>query len=301
VIAVTGATGMLGSHIVAALEFSGFNIISVSRSESESKSCRHWDLNQWKTEEEFDELFKGVDAIIHAGAAVPSAKQTFSEQELFDVNVRASLNLAEWAKKRNIPMIYISGAIVYQDPEEKDILEDAPLGWSGLGGFYGMTKLLAENLLQQEKNAGLDLAIIRPSSIYGYGLSSDKLICSFLEKANQGQTIELEEPINDSVDLIHAADVAAAIVEILKKCSWNIFNIASGKLTSVDEIARISLLTVKNGKVSVKKSIHSVQPKLSRFALKCKLAEMQLGWVPKINISTGMQSVFEQKVLVVGQ
>ena len=301
VIAVTGAAGMLGRHIIAALEFSGFDTISISRLTATDRSWRQWDLNQWQTEKKFDEVFKSVDAIVHAGAAVPNREKPYSEQELFDVNVRATLNLADWARKRKVPLVYISGAIVYKKTDAESILEDSALGWSGLGGFYGMTKLLAENQLIQEKNSGLELAIIRTSSIYGYGLSSDKLICSFLEKAHTGSTIELMEPIKDSVDFIHAADVSVAVVNILKNKSWSIFNISSGQFTSIHKLAELAVSIVKNGDISVQQSNQEVGKKAARFGLECKKAKVKLGWRVNIGITEGMRSVFEKQVLVVGR
>lgn len=300
-IAVTGASGMLGRHIVAALKFADFDVISYSRTARDFELWRCWDLTQWKTEKELDELFESVDAVIHAGAAVPSAQHLCDDNESFDANVRASLNLADWVRKRDLPLVHISGAIVYVDPNDQDIQEDAPIGWSGLGGFYGLTKLLAEDLLRREKDAGLRLAILRPSSIYGYGLGTEKLICSFLSRAHEGSTIELSEPVTDSVDFIHAADVADAVVKVLQDTAWGTFNLASGRSTSINDLAEMCISVAGKGDVKIKQSMQASRHPIRRFDLNCKLARMQLGWSPHVDLSVGIRAISEQKVLVVGQ
>lgn len=300
-IAVTGASGMLGRHIVTALEFAGFDVVSFSRTAPDYESWRRWDLMQWKTEKEFDDLFASVDAVIHAGAAVHRGQSLCDDNELFDANVRATLNLANWARKRELPMVYISGAIVYADPNSRLIQEEAPLGWSGLGGFYGLTKLLAEDLLRREKDAGLRLAILRPSSIYGYGLSADKLICSFLRKASEGADIGLNEPVADSVDLIHAADIADAVVRILRYATWGTFNLASGCSTSFYDLAKTCISVVGKGGVKIEHGTQEPRPPVSRFGLNCELARIKLGWSSQVRLMDGIRAVFEQKVIVVGQ
>ena len=99
--------------------------------------------------------------------------------------------LGLWALTRDIPLIYISGGISYYDPHATNISEDAELGWSGLGGCYGLSKLLGEDALKRLRKRGLKLAILRASSIYGAGMKSNKVISRFIENAVNDIEIEL--------------------------------------------------------------------------------------------------------------
>ena len=164
-IALTGASGMLGRHVVAALAAAGFQVIACSRHKewgTALSEARVWDLTQWRSFDELDELFKGARAIVHAGAMVPKAEGPLDEGRMFDANVRACLNLGEWALARSVPVVHISGAIVYVEPDRQGIDETAPTGHSGLGGFYGLTKLLAEDIFRRLRERGLQVAILRP-------------------------------------------------------------------------------------------------------------------------------------------
>ena len=298
VVAVTGATGMLGRHVTAALREYGFRVVPISR-RRECTNAFIWDLAQWKSQQELDELLDGIDAIVHAGAAVPRAGITPCDRDIFDVNVRSCVNLAEWARKREKPMIYVSGAIVYKNPNSISILETAPLGQSGFGGLYGMTKLLAEDVLRREEQNGMKLAVVRPSSIYGSGLSSGKMLKNFLETAAKGDAIELDPPVDDRIDFIHAADVASAIVRILQTGSWDTFNLGSGSPSSIIELAEICVLVAGRGEVKVKSPPGSVSKMVgdTRFGMNCAHARRRLGWEPQVRMSDGIRALLNESIL----
>lgn len=299
-VAVTGASGMLGRHLSAALGCAGFSTIPLARAKLPSSDWRCWDLTQWKSVEELDALFAGAEAVIHAGAAVPRS-QGLTEQEAYDANVRATFNLGDWARRRGIPLIYVSGAIVYADPNRPGICEDAPLGWSGLGGIYGLSKLLAEDQLRRERDLGLRLAILRPSSIYGCGLGTEKIIPLFLSKALVGSAIELTEPVSDRVDLVHAADVADAVVKVMQQEAWSTFNIGAGRGTSMLELAEMCVAVAGKGTVIVKQGNgQSIRPPVSRFGLDCRSAQQSLGWTAQVGLRAGIGALLAGRVVVAG-
>ena len=62
-IAVTGANGMTGSHMVSLLKSKGISAKAVTR--------REWDLTEWKSIAELDHIFGLVQAVFHFGAKLP--------------------------------------------------------------------------------------------------------------------------------------------------------------------------------------------------------------------------------------
>ena len=71
---------MIGRHMKAYILSQGFNVVSVSR--------ESWNLFDWKSHHQFDDLFQGADGIFHFGAALPSKSGLVANQEykcLFDV------------------------------------------------------------------------------------------------------------------------------------------------------------------------------------------------------------------------
>ena len=120
---------MLGRHIQTAFENSSVDVVSVSRAGDNLST--HWDLGKWLNSEELDNMFSGIQAVVHAGAFVQTSGE-IDQARMFDVNVRACFNLGQWALKKNIPMVYVSSAIVYANPYA--LLQDelSELGWNGL-------------------------------------------------------------------------------------------------------------------------------------------------------------------------
>ena len=290
-IAVTGASGMVGRHLLTALDEAGLGIAATSRSRPvnlpEAAKWTAWDLLEWKTPDQLDLIFGDVDAVIHAGAAVPSRNRDLTSGNLFDTNVRASLALGTWAADRKLPLLLISSATVYADPTATGIIEQATVSPAGLGEFYRTTKLLAEQVLQGLTEPGLELCIFRPTSIYGIGLPEGKMISDFLATAGRRETIRISQPIDDRVNLIHARDIADAAVAALSTHASGVFNIAGPRLVTVEEIATASVSAAGGGTVSVEDGKPS-RPATNRFDLDIAKAREQFGFEPKIELDDGL-------------
>ncbi len=299
-VAITGGSGMVGRHLITALVKKGISCIATSRTEPDTKedffSWEAWDLQEWKSVDELNVLFAGVSAIMHIGAAVPNSAQILSHKTIFDSNVRSCLCLGQWALESRIPMIFLSGATVYANPDGEGICENADKAYKAvqtLGGFYGFSKLLAEEVLLNLAVDGLQLCILRPSSIYGFGLHREKMISKFITQASRGEIISLQQPIDDKIDLIHASDVADAAVQALEGKAQGIYNIASGTLVTVLEIAQTCVKVVGNGKVEIKAGMADRAPIL-RFGLNCDAARESFGFLPKINLCEGIARTWHE-------
>lgn len=285
---------MFGRHMRATLEAAGAGVVPVSRSGLDGTlPCN---IAEWPTVDELDRLFGDVQAVVHAGAIVDAAAAG-SKMRMFDVNVRACASLAEWAVSRSIPLVFISSASVYADPDSGHLTEDAPLGVGQLGGFYGMTKLMAEDILGRYRRRGLKLAVVRPSSLYGFGGSASKMPYKFLALAARGETINLTTPVDDRFDFLHAADLSDAIVDILENACWETFNIASERPTSILELALACVEASGRGKVLVQEAKPSERPPLCRFFLDATAAHERLGWAPTIGIQQGLEMVLSGQLM----
>ena len=143
-IGLTGASGMLGYHLIDAILKKNIKGLLTSRRTPsrlrDNLSWRYWDLCQWKTPAELDKLFPEVQVLIHAGALLPNQEIIPTNKETHDANILSCLALAEWAILKEIPIVFISGAVVYDDPYQKNIVEDSTLTKGGFGGFYGYSK-----------------------------------------------------------------------------------------------------------------------------------------------------------------
>jgi len=279
-IAVTGANGMTGSHMMSLLKSKGIPAKAVTRQE--------WDLTEWKSFDELDHIFRSVLAVFHFGAQLPyndfknDNRQT---QQIFDANIRSCLNLAEWAKLRNVPIVFLSGAVVYKDPHTSKIIETDPKVVSGFGGFYGYSKLAAENIFSHFSAEGLKCIILRPSSIYGYGLPSEKLVQNYINIAASGGKIQVAGSKN-RINLIHAYDVVNAALKAYKSSAWGVFNISSDTSNSILEIAEIAVSISEKGSIDIMDNVDNNC--FERFDLDSKLAKKDFGFEARVNLKEGM-------------
>lgn len=286
---------MLGRHIHAAMQAAGWRVVCCGRNRPNWIDCEdwvEWNLADRVTKNDLDRWLADVDVVIHAGASVPRAGQTLSETDMLDANVRACNSICAWGLGKNVPMVYISGAIVYADPERSGITEDMPLGRNRLGGFYGLTKMLAEEIVGYYRDQGLKGAVLRPSSIYGAGMPESKMVAGFIGKAVRGETIQLLPPIDDRIDLIHASDVAEA-VRLAIDSGWNgVANLASGKTVSVIELASECVSVAGAGRVEIYgcRELNSKAP-IIRFGLDTKTARQYLGWEAKVGLRRGLEQL----------
>ena len=279
-IAVTGANGMTGSHMVSLLKSKGLPVKSVTRQE--------WDLTEWKSFDDLDHIFGSVSAVFHFGAQLPYndfKNDNQQTQQIFDANIRSCLNLAEWAKFRNIPIVFLSGAVVYKDPCASKIIETDSKVVNGFGGFYGYSKLAAESIFSYLSAEGLKCIVLRPSSIYGYGLSAEKLVQSYINIATSGGKIQVTQP-KSRVNFIHAYDVVNAALKAYSDGAWGVFNISSDASNSILDIAEIAVSISKNGSIEIVDSIDSNY--FERFDLDSSLAKERFGFKAKISLRKGM-------------
>ena len=136
-VAITGTSGLLGQHIEANLKINKYNVISINRSSDvNSSNLRNWNLTDIKTNDDFDFIFEDADAIVHSAAIVPTANINFSDEEIYRANVLSVMQLSQWCRINDIPLVYISGAIVYENSNTQNLKENSCKGWNGFGGYY---------------------------------------------------------------------------------------------------------------------------------------------------------------------
>lgn len=283
-VAIIGASGMIGSHLKALLNYKKINALDISR--------KVWDLSIWKTDLELDSIFKNTKYIFHFGAMLPQNDDKY--KELFDTNVRACLNLSKWAIQREVFIIYLSSSTVYDNPNAKNILENSKKVTYGLGGFYGYTKLLAENIFSHFVKQGLKLCILRPTSVYGLGLGSDNLISSMINKASNNETIYLSQKKN-KINFIHSMDVAYASYQVFCNNTYGIFNIASENLTSIFDLSKIVTNTLNSGMIVCE---DNKEKGFERFDLNCDYAKQEFNFNAKINIKDGINAMIIKSMLL---
>lgn len=297
-IALTGASGMLGRHMLSLLKDKNIFCHSSSRTQpkdldsNEYLSWRKWDLQDRKSIKDLDDIFPEVDGVIHIGAIVPNKRNEFSDESIIKSNVDATFDIACWARDKKIQMIFISGSTVYQDTLADNIKEDdLKTKGNSTGGKYGESKWLAEEAISSLVDNGLRLTILRPSSIYGTGLGENKMVIKFINDAIKNKLIKLDPPYNNKVNLIHASDVAEASLACLIKNIPGVFNIGGDQEYSIREISALIAEQV-NGTV-VEVSVDDTNDGAALFSLDTNKARNAFNFAAKVYLREGIKKIIQ--------
>lgn len=282
-LAVTGAAGALGRHLCALLTDRNIPYIPLTRQE--------WDLRTWADEDRLCDMMCDADTIVHAAAIIPPAINT---QALFDVNLRATLNLADWAYKRDMRFVFVSSGSVYANPHATAISETDPVGPGGIGGLYAASKRLAEMALSEYAAEGLQRIVLRPSAVYGDGLAQDALICRLLEEARAGGPLRIHGADN-AINFLHFHDLARAILVSAERFVSGTFNIAAKSPVRIGDVAHeiAELFNVDVQEASIDVSEHG----FTRFDFDTTQARSAFEFEPVVSLTQGLQMMRDNALL----
>ena len=170
---VTGATGLLGSHIAAKLRATGRDVRVLVRPGSDTRF-----LDTLGVEKAVGDVtdaasvavaMAGVGVVYHAAARVGDWGPW---SEFVAVTIEGTRNVIEAAARAGVErFLHISSISAYGHPDGANLVldESAPLGrdlhkWS----YYSRAKVEAEGIVWAAQEAGrLQVTVIRPSWLYG--------------------------------------------------------------------------------------------------------------------------------------
>jgi nucleoside-diphosphate-sugar epimerase len=222
---VTGAAGLVGTHVLEALRARGERpralVRDKARAIAESFGAEPviGDVTDAVT---WDRAARGVRAIVHAAALVVTRD---SFDEFTRVNVGGTRLAIEAARNNGARLIHVSSVSVYGRSDvyaagPGGVTEDYPFQPLPAGDFYARTKRAAEQLVQQEAGGGeggagrgaLSAIAIRPNIIYG---ERDRLFTSRLVANLKRGLVPQIGPGTNHLSCVYAGNVASAIVAAL--------------------------------------------------------------------------------------
>ncbi|MDA8392641.1 MAG: NAD(P)-dependent oxidoreductase [Actinomycetota bacterium] len=236
---VTGASGWLGSQLVPALVGRGWQVRATGRRAEPPRwavpvEYRSVDL----VEDPLDELCAGVSHVFHLAGA---SSTRYSVEQMARVNRVGGERLARSALEAGVErMVAVSTTAVYGEKVAlpSPVVEDAEPSPSR---DYGVTKLAAERAIAAVAQDGLEVAVVRPVTVYGPG--NTKLIASAmldvaLERAAGLDTLLVGA---DAVGLrmVHLDDVVDALVHLatVPGAAGRTFNLTSGIYPDSHQVA----------------------------------------------------------------
>lgn len=178
-ILVTGATGFVGGALVRRLVSDNSNeIIAAVREPNENleKIAKCVKVSDLAIDTNWHEALAGVNVVINAAARVHIMRETATDalDEFRKTNVQGTLNLAKQAASAGVRrFIFISSIKANGETTEVEKPFTAADVTAPLDA-YGISKMEAERGLHKiAQETGMELVIIRPPLIYGYGVKGN--------------------------------------------------------------------------------------------------------------------------------
>lgn len=206
---VTGASGFLGGVVCPELGRRGHEVVAlVRRPGSEPAGTRvvTGDLvDEARLADAVGEAAPGC--VVHLAAEIATQRDT---ERVREVNVEGTRRLLDACRKAGSPRFVFASTVVTGDAHGALLEEDSELP---VETAYGWSKQEGERLVRE---SGLDWAVVRPSHVYGGGGWYANEIVARLRQPGRFCVVGRGDNL---WDVVHVADVAAAVSDVAEKAS----------------------------------------------------------------------------------
>jgi len=185
-LAITGATGFVGSHLVDIALAAGHEVKALTRREQRERDGIDWVVGDLESRDALEWLVDGAEAIIHVAGTISATTAAAFDKG----NVEGTLAMLAAATAGGIQRFVHVSSLAAREPKLS---------------LYGASKAKAEELVH---SSGLDWAIVRPPAVYGPG---DKETLELFRMAKLGLMLM---PPKGRVSVIHADDLARLLIAL---------------------------------------------------------------------------------------
>ncbi|MCB9245132.1 MAG: SDR family oxidoreductase [Flavobacteriales bacterium] len=182
---ITGATGLVGSHLCCSLLSQGHRIFALRRPGASLVWFNRIAQYVWKLSEKvlrnlswidadftlpgsLDEHLTDIDGIFHCAGMVSFKER--DRKELYRVNVMGTANILEAIRTtgQNRPICHISSNSVFNGKDGQFVNEAFFHNRQEGGSYYGYSKYLAELEVEKARSEGMRICILNPAVIIGF-------------------------------------------------------------------------------------------------------------------------------------
>jgi len=301
-ILVTGGAGFIGSNLVDRLVLLNNNVtvldnLFTGKLENIDSLADINFINGSVTDSSLvNELVSKADIIFHlaAGNIMLSTENPDAD---FQVNVGGTLNVLLAAKKYNVEkIVFVSSASVYGNAINFPIQEETNLRPLSP---YAASKISAENYcVAFYESFEIPVTILRFSNVYGIKQNPINKYCGVIAKffdciannyplkiyGNGEQTRDFTH-IDDTID-------AAILTAISPKAIGEVYNISSGKETSIKDLAKLAL-QIAGKDLELEHIKPRVIDNINRRELSTEKIRKSLHWSPNISLESGLKKTYE--------
>lgn len=293
-ILVTGGAGFIGSHIADALVNAGHNVHIIDNLSGGFKAnvnpkatFHHLDIRSSEVEALFEK--EQFEVMYHEAAQMDVRRSVADPIYDADINVKGFLNLMESGRKNGLKKVIFAstGGAIYGEPEYVPQDEVHPL--QPLSP-YGITKLVTERyLFFYEQSYGIQWIALRYANVYGprqnpHGEAG--VVAIFIEKMLVNELAFINGDGLQTRDYVYVKDVVQANIKALNYPNSGIFNVGTGKESTVVTLFRnLKQLTLTSTPEEYKPAKAGEQ---MRSVISTAKISKEMGWVCEYDLKVGL-------------
>ena len=239
---ITGGAGFIGTNLIARLSDLGGFEITVLDNESLGRraSIAHYGVRfvagDIRNVDALRSAIRGQDTIVHLAADTRVMDSIENPQHNFENNVVGTFQLLQVARELGVNRIVnasTGGAIIGEaEPPVHEEMVARPLA------PYGASKLAVEGYLNAFAGSyDMKATSLRFSNIYGpFSYHKGSVVAHFMKRIVAGEPLVVYGDGSQVRDFLFSVDLADALAAIVATDSTGVYQLGSGRPTTVNEL-----------------------------------------------------------------
>jgi CDP-glucose 4,6-dehydratase len=299
---VTGASGILGSHIAEALVSSGAETTILLRDDVPSSRLIETGLSgkvnrvrgqvedYWVLERALNEY--EIDTVFHLGAQTIVGAANRSPLGTFRSNIEGTWNVMEACRNSRLVerVAFASSDKAYGEQEKLPYTEDAPLQGKHP---YDVSKSCSDLIAQSYFHTyNLPVCVARCGNLYGPGdLNFNRIIPGTIKSVLEGQPPVIRSDGTYVRDYLYVKDAAGAYLALSRnmgrrEVAGEAFNFSTANKLPVSEV--VSAVLKAMGSDLQPKILNEAKGEIKNQYLSSEKAKSLLGWEAKYSMDDGL-------------
>jgi UDP-glucose 4-epimerase len=284
---VTGASGFIGLNLVRVLASLGAEITVIDRIQPAERLPNV--KFEWGDLRHLDQTYE-ADYLIHLAAITNAGFAERYPIDTYEVNVLGTVNLMNHVKIKK-RVLFPSTALVYE-ASATPISEEAP---ADLSSIYALSKNMGEQVIKFHCNRmGIGYTIVRFFNIFGPGQMPMYIVPQVLSQIRENHHIEIR---NGSVmrDLLFVEDCIDAVLKLAVSpdAEDNVFNIGSGHIVSISDVARAAVEASGYDDVEITDLEEFIEYSPSAIMADIEKVQSTIDWYPKTSLKDGLKKMWD--------